>query len=114
MKLINKNTGLAFFSSLISFVALVAIVLLTNPLQNVSYAIYFFGLLFGLIVSLSYFIRLSWGGRITSNYSYKVFVCSILFIILAMFKSAGSLGIANVAILILLSAGLLFYFNRRS
>lgn len=114
MKLINKNTGLAFFVSLLSFGALLAMILLSNPLQDVSYALYFFGLLLILLVSLGYLVLLQRNGKIAPRSSYKIFVSSGLIVILAMFKSAGSLGVANIAIIILLVGGLIFYFNRRS
>lgn len=96
-----------------SFFGLTLILLLTDPVQNVSYALIFFAVLLILLFSLGHLL-LGLGSRSVSRRSRsKILIVSVLLVIILMFSSAGSLNWVDILVVLLLSGGLLFYSGRR-
>lgn len=110
----NRKTQLASLMFLISFVSLLGMALLTNPMNDIGVVLYFFVALFIFILSLGYALVLSRNRYSSPRSNYKIFVFSASAVVLMMFKSTGSLEIINLLIIGLLIWGLFFYFNRRS
>lgn len=113
VKLISRRTILPFSLSAVALVALLILVLSTSPVRDVGYALSFFALLLLLLVSLGY-LWVSWRvGNVKPKTRYRIFIISIFIVVAAMFKSAGSLSLADGLVVILIVFGLLFYFARR-
>jgi len=96
-----------------SFLGLVAIMFLTNPIKNISYAVVFFAILFVLLLSLGHLWSLMRWGRVSAISRSKIVIISILAVVFVMFRSAGSLNWVDLLVLLLLTMGLLFYNSRR-
>ncbi len=88
--------------------------LLSNPLDNVSYAILFFAVLLILLLSLGYLLFGLSGHRPGRKARSRIAIISVLVVILLMFRSAGSLNWIDLVVVALLGLGLLFYSGRRS
>jgi hypothetical protein len=105
------------FSGLFSLTSLLAIILLmglTNPIDNVIYTAVFFGLALVFLVSFgSFMVRLQTGDMSPKN-RYRIVALSLLLLILIMFRSAQSLSWVDGIILVLIGFGLVFYISRRS
>ena len=87
--------------------------LLTNPVRNVSYAIFFFVILLVLLLSLGHLLMGLSLGKISRKTRSKILIISILLVIILMFRSAGSLNWVDILVMLLLGGGLLFYSGRR-
>ena len=97
-----------------SFLSLLAIILLSNPLDNVSYAILFFAVLLILLLSLGHLLLGLSGHRAGRKARSRIAIISVLLITLLMFRSADSLNWIDLVVVVLLGLGLLFYSGRRS
>src|SRR3989344_8543679 len=96
-----------------SFLSLLAVMLLSNPLDNVSYAILFFVILLILLLSLGHLL-LGLSGRPAGRKARsRIVIISVLVVTLLMFRSAGSLNWIDLVVVALLGLGLLFYSGRR-
>lgn len=87
--------------------------LLTDPVQNVAYALIFFAVLFVLFLSLGHVLAGIKPGRINPVLRSRAVIASVLLTIFLMFRSAGSLNWVDILVMLLLGAGLLFYSGRR-
>ena len=87
--------------------------LLTNPLQNISYAIFFFGILLVLLLSVGHLLMSLKSSEINRRSRSKIVIISIFLVIILMFRSAGSLNWVDILVMLLLGGGLLFYSSRR-
>lgn len=96
-----------------SFFTLVLIMLLSDPVQAVSYALLFFAILLVLLLSLGYLLMSLRSGKISPKSRSKILVTSVLLVIILMFRSAGSLNWVDILVMLLLGGGLLFYSGRR-
>ena len=88
--------------------------LLSNPLDNVSYAILFFAALLILLLSLGHLLLSLSGRRAGHRARSRITIISVLVVILLMFRSTGSLNWTDLVVVVLLGLGLLFYSGRRS
>lgn len=105
---------MALWLALASFGALAALMLTTNPTQNIIYAAGFFGLLLVFLISFGYWF-VGWQvGEVRSKNRYRIIAVSLILIILLMFRSAQSLNWVDGVILLLIGFGLAFYISRRS
>lgn len=97
-----------------SFLFLLLIMFLTDPIKNVSYAILFFAFLLILLLSLGHMTAYLWAGRLSPKTRYRILIISVLLVVIAMFRSIGALNWIDLLVMTLLSSGLLFYSGRRS
>lgn len=96
-----------------SFLGLVAIVLLTNPVQSISYAVVFFGVLLTMLVSLGHLlVHALTSGGVSPKARRRIIIVAVAMVIFLMFRSAGSLSWVDLTVMILLAGGLLFYSGR--
>ena len=86
---------------------------LTNPIENISYAVVFFAVLFVLLLSLGYLWLSMRRERVSAASRSKIVIVSILAVVFVMFRSAGSLNWVDLLVLAMLALGLLFYSSRR-
>lgn len=96
-----------------SFLCLASIMFFTNPIENISYAVVFFVVLFILLLSLGYLWLSMRRERASATLRSKIVIVSILAVVFVMFRSAGSLNWVDLLVLAMLSLGLLFYSSRR-
>lgn len=101
-------------TALASFVAMVLLMMATNPVNNVLYTALFFGLALIFLISIGYFLVRLQTGEVSSKNRYRTVAVSLVLIILLMFRSAKSLSWVDGIILILIGFGLVFYISRRS
>src|SRR3954469_22951382 len=91
---------------LASFTAIVGLLLWTSPIDNIIYAVFFFGLALVFLISLGYFLVRLQTGQVSHKNRYRIIVLSLIFLILLMFRSAQSLSWVDGVILVLISFGL--------
>ncbi|MDO8591486.1 MAG: hypothetical protein Q7R60_00985 [bacterium] len=113
MKHRNSHLLLPAVLSAGSFFGLVLLVLLSDPVQNVSYALIFFATLLIFLLSLGRFLIALKPGRISPKSHSRVAITSVLLVIVVMFRSAGSLNWVDILVILLLCGGLFFYSGRR-
>lgn len=87
--------------------------LLSDPVQNVSYALFFFTILLVFLLSLGHLLLGLFSRKISRKLRPKILIISVLLVIILMFRSAGSLNWVDILVMLLLSGGLLFYSGRR-
>ena len=92
---------------------MLAIVLLTSPIRNITFAVPFFMTSFIFLISLGHFLTYLRKGKVSRKSRSRILILSIFILLLLMFKSAGSLNLIDLIILILVVGGLLFYSSRR-
>lgn len=97
-----------------SLLALVLLMSLTNPVDNIIYTVLFFGLALIFLLSLGHFIVRLQTGEVSSKNRYRTVALSLVILILVMFRSAQSLSWVDGIILILIGFGLVFYISRRT
>ncbi len=97
---------------LVSFMAIIGLVLLTSPLQNVVWAVGFFILLAILVLSLGRLL-LGLKSEVTPRDRSSLAIISLALVLGLMFKSASSFSWLDIGVLILICLGLLFYSRRR-
>jgi uncharacterized membrane protein len=97
-----------------SFLFLLLTLLLTNPLQNLDFIIVFFVALFILLISFGYLLIYLKSNQVSAKSRYRIFIISFLFVAILMFRSAQSLSLSDLFILVLICFGLIFYSSKRS
>lgn len=97
-----------------SFLCLLLIVFLTNPVDDLAYVMLFFFIFLVFLASLGYGLVLMSSESVSKKTRSKILIISSLLALLAMFKSAGALGWADALVLILICSGLIFYSSRRA
>lgn len=107
----KKYSGLTLLGSLLGLVILTTA---TNPIDNVIYAAFFFGLTLTLLLSSGFFMVRLQTGEVSHKNRYRIVTLSLVFLILLMFRSAQSLSWVDGIILILIGFGLVFYISKRS
>ncbi|MBX4188858.1 hypothetical protein KW792_02050 [Candidatus Saccharibacteria bacterium] len=107
----KHHSGLIALSSLAGLAILMTA---TNPVDNVIYTAFFFGLAMIFMVSLGYFVIRLQTGEISHKNRYRIISLSLILLILLMFRSAQSLSWVDGIILILIGFGLVFYISKRS
>ncbi len=96
-----------------SLLGLLLIMLFSDPVQNISYAVLFFAILLILLLSLGHLLVRLGPNKIGRRWRSRILIISVLLVIILMFRSAGSLNWVDILVLLLLGAGLLFYSSRR-
>ncbi|MBI2592369.1 hypothetical protein HYW36_02745 [Candidatus Saccharibacteria bacterium] len=97
-----------------SFLALLAVVLLTNPVTDISYAVLFFGLMLTLLLSGGYLIAYLRKGKVAPKTRFRIGIFSVIAVVFIMFLSTGSFSIVDGLIMLLVAGGLFFYSGRRT
>ncbi len=114
MKLKQKPYFLPVLVSTGSFLCLMAVALLTSPLKDIAYTALFFVILFIFLVSFGYSLSyIRRGAPPKSKNRSRIIIISVFIVIALMFRSAQSLNLIDVLILILVVIGLLFYSSKR-
>ncbi len=85
----------------------------TNPVDKIGYAMLFFLVLLIFLGSAGYLLISRWKGIVSPRNRFRIAIVSIFLVILVMFSSAQSLGWLDGIVLVLVTAGLLFYSSRR-
>lgn len=101
-------------TALASFIAMAALMMATDPVNNVIYAALFFILALIFLISLGYFLVRLQTGEVSSRNRYRTVSVSLVLVILLMFRSAKSLSWVDGIILVLIGFGLVFYISKRS
>ncbi len=96
-----------------SAICILALALFTSPVNNVSYAIFFFLALLVFLVSFGWVVSLAQNGQVSRKSRGRIVIFSLFIILFLMFRSAGSLNWVDGLILVLIVAGLIFYGSRR-
>jgi hypothetical protein len=105
---------LPFWGSTASFAGLAVLMISTNPIDKVIYAVVFFVLALVFMVSLGHLLVRIQIGEVSTKNRYRVVAVSLIILTLLMFRSAQSLNWVDAVILLLISFGLVFYISRRS
>jgi hypothetical protein len=114
MAILKRSNAVPAFLAIGSFLILLFCTLLTSPIKNISYvAIFFVSLLVFMMSSLYLAVNIR-AGEVTSKSRYKIFSISVFFVVLLMFRSAQSLSLIDIFILILITAGMFFYISKRA
>ena len=112
MKTLTKQPLLAYVSAG-SFICLLGMGLFTNPVSDVLFSLLFFFVLFIFLYSFGLLlIRRKTGGR-SATISPRLLIFSVFLVIAGMFRSAHSLSLIDLLILILSAGGVMFYLDRR-
>ena len=99
---------------LLSFLGLVILMLSTNPVDKIIWAIVFFGLALVFLLSFGFWIVRLQLGEVSSKNRYRIVALSLIILTLLMFRSAQSLNWVDAVILLLIAFGLGFYISRRA
>jgi uncharacterized membrane protein len=111
-----RNSKLKHSASicLLSLAAIIGLTLWTSPIDNIIYAVFFFGLALVFLISLGYFLIRLQTGEVSHKNRYRIIALSLILLILLMFRSAQSLSWVDGVILVLIGFGMAFYISRRS
>jgi len=108
------NKRLTFWVMILSFLGLVILMLSTNPVNKIIWAIVFFGLALFFMISFGFWIVRLQTGEVSSKNRYRIVAMSLIILTLLMFRSAQSLNWVDAVILLLIGFGLGFYISRRA
>jgi hypothetical protein len=112
--MLKRKIKLSGLAPAVSLIAIIGLVISTSPVDNIIYAVFFFGLALAFLVSLGYFLVRLQTGDVTAKNRYRIVALSLVLLILLMFRSAQSLSWVDGIILALIGFGLVFYISRRS
>ena len=99
---------------LLSFLGLVVLMLSTNPVDRIIWAVVFFVLALVFMISFGFWIVRLQLGEVSSKNRYRIVALSLIVLTLLMFRSAQSLNWVDAVILLLIGFGLGFYISRRA
>jgi hypothetical protein len=108
------NHRRSFWLALLSFLALIALMLLTNPVDRIIYAVFFFALALVFMVSFGFFFIGIQKGKAGIKDRFRIIAVSLVILTLLMFRSAQSLNWVDALILVFICFGLGFYISRRA
>ena len=108
------NHRRSFWLALISFLALVIIMLSTNPVDKITYAVFFFVLALIFMISSGFFFIGAQKGTVGTKDRFRIIALSLVILTLLMFRSAQSLNWVDGLILVFICFGLGFYISRRA
>jgi hypothetical protein len=97
-----------------SFAGLVIVMLTTNPIDKIIWAIVFFGLALVFLLSFGFWLVRLQLGEVSNKNKYRIVALSLIVLSLLMFRSAQSLNWVDAVILLLIAFGLGFYISRRA
>jgi hypothetical protein len=87
---------------------------LTSPLKNVGFIIFLFLNLAIFLISFGHLLAHLKSPYVGLRTKYKIYILSILVVVALMFRSAASLNVSDLIILILITFGLVFYSSKRT
>lgn len=108
------NHRRSFWLALFSFLALVIVMLSTNPVDKIIYAVVFFVLALVFMISFGFFFIGLQKGVISTKDRFRIIAISLIVLTLLMFRSAQSLNWVDALILVFICFGLGFYISRRA
>jgi len=108
------NHRRSFWLALTSFLALVIIMLSTNPVDKIIYAVVFFVLALIFMISFGFFFLGVQKGVVGTKDRFRIIALSLVILTLLMFRSAQSLNWVDALILVFICFGLGFYISRRA
>jgi hypothetical protein len=108
------NHRRSFWLALTSFLALVIIMLSTNPVDKIIYAVVFFVLALIFMISFGFFFLGVQKGAVGTKDRFRIIALSLVILTLLMFRSAQSLNWVDALILVFICFGLGFYISRRA
>lgn len=97
-----------------SFLCLVLCMLLTNPVSSLAILFLFFISLLIFLISFGYTLLFFLHGSVDFRSKNKVYIYSLILVAILMLRSANSLTIIDLLILLLICFGLVFYTLRRA
>jgi len=97
-----------------SFIAMAVLAAITNPLDNLWYGLFFFGLLAVFLIAVGYLLTYVRWGKITAKSRSRILIVSSLILVALMLRSSGSLNWVEGLALALIGVGLWFYSGRRA
>ena len=100
--------------ALVSLVAIVLLMGLTNPISNISFAAVFFVLAYIFIYSAVYTVATMQFGKLKHTTKRKIGIISTLLVLVTMLRSLQTFGIVDLLVVLLVGFGLVFYVGRRS
>lgn len=108
------NHRRSFWLALLSFLALVVLMLSTNPVDKIIYAVFFFALALVFMISFGFFFIGIQKGTVGIKDRFRIIAISLVILTLLMFRSAQSLNWVDALILVFICFGLGFYISRRA
>lgn len=109
-----RKHKLALCSSIISFAGLLLLILTTDPVDKIIYAVIFFVVALVFLISFGQLMVRLQVGEVSPKNRYRIITISLIILTLLMFRSAQSLNWVDAVILVLISFGLVFFISRRS
>jgi len=110
----NSSRNKSFWLALTSLLALVILMVSTNPVDKIFYAVVFFVVALVFMVSFGFFFIGLQKGLVGTKDRFRIIVISLIILTLLMFRSAQSLNWVDALILVLICFGLGFYISRRA
>ena len=114
MHKIPKQILLPAISVAGSFSCIVLLSGLTSPINKIGWAMLFFLLLLVFLVSVGYLITSIQFGKVSPKAKFRIVIISSLILVAMMLRSLQSLNLVDLAVVGLISFGLLFYSSRRA
>jgi hypothetical protein len=114
MQTISGNHRGSLWLALASFAALVILMLTTNPVDKIIYAVVFFVLALVCMISFGFFFIGLQKGIVGAKDRFRNIALSLIILTLLMFRSAQSLNWVDALILVFICFGLGFYISRRA
>jgi hypothetical protein len=109
-----KRYKLSMTLFVLSGLTIVLLALLTSPIHQISWAIVFFVALLFMFISFGHILVERVVGQVSSRSRYRIFVISIFLLVAIMFRSAQSLRLPDLIVILSVTVLLIFYGNRRS
>jgi hypothetical protein len=112
--MILRKHKLPFWLAAASFAGLVLLMLSTNPIDKIIYAVVFFVVALVFLISFGHLMVRLQVGEVSPKNRYRIVTISLIILTLLMFRSAESLNWVDAVILVLISFGLVFFISRRA
>src|SRR3990167_10271945 len=104
-----KPNSLTAYISWLGLIGLIILVTTTSPVDKISYAMLFFGLLLLFLISLGHQLQKRFKPNINARDNFRLAVICLGLVSLLMFQSAQSLGWVEGSVLLAVVFGLWFY-----
>jgi hypothetical protein len=108
------NHRKSFWLALASFLTLVILMVSTNPIDKIIYAVVFFVLALVFMISFGFFFIGLQKATVGTKDRFRIIAIGLIVLTLLMFRSAQSLNWVDALILVLICFGLGFYISRRA
>jgi hypothetical protein len=110
----QRNAKLPTVISVGSLIFMTIIVLLSDPTKGIGWSILFFGLLFIFINTFAAnTVRLQ-SGTVSHKARKRIALGASFVVVCLMLRSASSLSLLDLFVLVLIFSGFIFYFSHRS